>query len=308
MKQINFRKSTILTVFLLFLFFTAAAAGAQDLVVEYLDGFLDLKTSSGWEEVYIGDTIPSGSVLRLDFDSLAELTGGKTIVTLTKEGVYNTGELMKASSSMSSIGLGNLIAGKIGSMIKKSERDQPSAVGGVRAAEVDTGDEIEWISSETTELIETGKNLLAQEKNDSALSVFEEALDFADFEEESEVYFYLGYTYDLLGQTASALRNISYVEADDTYDFYHDLALLKGKLLIETFAYEEALGWPNSYINKNKSNNSARDTVQTAHLLSSFAYSGMGRDSNARSALSESIELDPSSETASAARKLLNQM
>jgi len=301
------KNSHVVWILLVLLVCVSISVSAADLTIEYLDGYLDIKTSSGWEELYTGDSIPDTAVLRLDADSVAELSGPSSDVTLTKEGIYEIRKLLSASSSMASVGLGNLIAGKLGSIVKDNNLE-PSAVGGVRAAEVDTGDDLEWISSETAELIETGKNLLAQNKADEALGIFEEALDFADFDEEPEVYFYLGYTYTVLGSPSSALENLNEVNQDPSYDFYDDLVLLRGQLLIETFDYEEAVSWLEEYQKKNSGSIGSTETIQTAYLLSSFAYSGLGNTTKAKGALNQVISIDSSSDTAEAARKLLGNM
>jgi len=302
-------KSFISLVFILFLLvLTGVSAYSSDLYIDYLDGFLDIKTPGGWEELFIGDEIPSGSIIKLDMDSVAELSSGSSVVTLSKEGTYRIDDLLNESNKMSSAGFGNLIAGKLENMVRESDMQEASAVGGVRAAEVDTGDDLEWISSETEELLETGKNLLSQEKYEEALGVFREALDFSDFDEESEVYFYLGLTYDLMGKPGRAISNLNSAELDSSTDFYHDLAILKGKLLVQTFDYEGALSWLDDYISANKNNMSAEDQVQTARYLSAFAYSGLGEVSKAKETLQETIRTKPNSDTAEAAKSFLNKL
>ena len=119
-------------VFWIFLVLAAGIpllAGAADLTIDYVDGYLDLKTTSGWEELYPGDTVSDTAVVRLDADSIAELSSPSSSLTLTKEGIYEIRKLLSASNNMDSVGLGNLIAGKIGSMVKDKNLE-PSAVGG----------------------------------------------------------------------------------------------------------------------------------------------------------------------------------
>ena len=295
-------------LFVLLLFLVTSLIGAIDLTIEYLEGYIDLKNGSAWDELYMGDLISDTAVIRLDEDSLAELTGRNIKLTISNPGIYKISELLKASENRDSINLGSMLSGKFQSMFKGNSVDVQSDVGGVRAAEVETNTSIDWMSSEAEELILSGKEYLDQNLFEKALALFEEGYDFAvDEDEEAEALFYAGYTYVLMGSMGDAIDSLDMIYDLDPYlEIYNDIFILKGQLLVETFAYDKAVSWFDEYIESDI--NYDEEDRQTIYLLKGISYKELGQISEAKEILQEAINIDNGSEMGKAASSILDMI
>lgn len=182
----------------------------QSLTVEYVDGYLDILDGGSWSEVYIGDTLTPEDTIRLDSDSFAELRGSGLSLTLTEAGTYRITDLLNANAEGAALGLGNMVAGKLAQLLQNEGPQTQSAVGGVRAAEAEAEPKLDWMGSDTAELIEESRAAIAEGRLDSALKLLEEAYDLAlDEQEETEALFYRGYVHALKGETADALEYLT---------------------------------------------------------------------------------------------------
>jgi tetratricopeptide (TPR) repeat protein len=272
-----------------------------DIEIEYLDGYLDVEDGGEWYELLIGDVITDADTIRLDEDSVAELMIPGNKLTLTKPGVYVVADLIKASGENRSLGIASVIGSKIRSIVQEPQKSQ-TAVMGVRGSKSD--DKLEWMSGDTAELLATGKDYLAEGEFADAIEVFEEAYDFADPSEETEVLFYLGFSNAMMGQLRFAVEALESVEPDPSAEFFVDLVLLKGQLLTETFAYEEAIDWLKTYTPDIKDSSA----TQMSYLLLGVSHKGLGNNTQARSSLEEAIKIDSASDAGVAAQGLLNEL
>ncbi len=166
----------------------AAPAFGLNIVVDYLDGYLDIRDDGEWYELSIGEELSERDTIRLDADSVAELSAPGAKLTLTKPGIYVISELLEASVDSRSFGIASMVGGKIAALVRKPDQKQ-TAVMGVRGAKSE--DELEWMSGDAAELLITGKDYLAEGNFLEAVEVLEEAYDFADAIEEDEVLFYM---------------------------------------------------------------------------------------------------------------------
>lgn len=280
----------------------AISASAVDLSIEYLDGYLDIQEGGEWYELAIGETITDSDTVRLDENSVAELSGRGTKLTLTKPGVYVIADLIKASGETRSLGIAGVIGSKIRTIVEEPKQSQ-TAVMGVRGAKSE--DELEWMSGDTAELLKSGKDYLAEGKFEDAAEVFEEAYDFADESEEDEVLFYLGFANALMGELRLAIGSIDDIDPDPSMEFFADLILLKGQLLTETFAYQEAVEWLGEYSDGLANDKSA---AQMGYLLQGISHKGLGNSGNAKLILQKAVELDAASDAGKAAASLLQEL
>ncbi len=272
-----------------------------DISVDYLDGYLDVSEGGQWYGLYIGDVITDADTVRLDKNSVAELSLPGTKLTLTRPGVYVLADLIQASGERRSLGIASVIGSKIKTIVEEPKQTQ-TAVMGVRGAKSET--ELEWMSGDTAELLDAGKKYLAEGNYADAVGVFQEAYDFADPSEETEVSFYLGFTNAMMGQTRLAAEALKNVEPDPSADYFADLVLLKGQLLTETFAYEEAVEWLNTYSPKIKDNSA----MQMSLLLTGIGYKGVGNTAKAKQSLEKAVSLGASSDAGKAAQNLMNEL
>ncbi len=291
----------LLFTFALFVVMVTPPIFGVDIYVDYVDGYLDVKEDGEWYELYIGDVITDVDTIRLEKDSIAELSLPGNTLTLTRPGVYVVSDLVEASGEQRSLGIASVIGSKIRTLVKEPEQGQ-TAVMGVRGSKSES--ELEWMSGDTAELLETGKEHLADGKYAEAVSLFEEAYDFADPSEETEVLFYLGYTNTMMGQLRLAVNALEYVEPDPSTDYFDDLILLKGQLLTETFAYEAAIEWLNEYSPEIKDNTA----VQMSLLLTGVNQKGLGDIAAARESLGKAVAMSASSDAGQVAQSLLSEL
>lgn len=275
---------------------------ALEITVDYLDGYLDIREDGEWYELAIGEEISERDTIRLDADSVAELSTPGAKLTLTKPGVYIVSDLLRASGESKSFGIASMVGGKIASLVREPDQSQ-TAVMGVRGAKSE--DELEWMSGDAAELLESGKELLAEGEFLKAVEVLEEAYDFADAIEEDEILFYLGYANALMGEVRIALQSIQYIQPDSAMEFYVDLILLKGQLLAETFAYEEAIEWLGEY---DPSIATDKTATQMSLLLQGMSHRGMGDSSGARQVLQKAVNLDQTSDAGKAAQGMMAEL
>ena len=281
---------------------------AQTVSIDYIDGFLDVMERGSWVEAYIGDTLTASDSVRLDEDSYAELSGRNLNLTLTSPGIYRISELIAAAGEGNALGVGNLVSGKLSMMLQGGSSQVQSAVGGVRAAEAEAGPKLDWMGSDTAELIKEAKVALGENRFDSALTLLEEAYDLAlDDQEESEALFYLGWTHYQKGETAQALKKLSSVDPDSYSDTYHSHFLITGNILVSTFAYDAAIEWFGKYDPAGAAFQDV-EAPQAIYLLNGLAYKQKGMSTQARQVLQKSLDLNPAGETATAARSLLKEL
>jgi tetratricopeptide (TPR) repeat protein len=300
------KKQITLPVFLIL--FALLPSVAQNVTIDYIDGYLDVMERGSWVEAYIGDTLSASDSVRLDEDSYAELSGRNLNLTLTSPGIYRISELISAAGEGNSLGVGNLVAGKLSLMLQGGSSQVQSAVGGVRASEAVAAPKLDWMGSDTAELIKEAQDALRENRFDSAQALLEEAYDLAlDDQEESEALFYLGWTLYQKGETAEALKRLTTVQPDSYSSTYHSHFLITGNILVSTFAYDEAIAWFNDY---DPSAAAFQDTEaeQAIYLLYGMAFKQKGQSTQAREVLQKSLDLNPSGDTAAAARTLLDEL
>jgi len=289
------------TLICLIIMIAATACFAEDFLVNYIDGILEVNEDGDWYELYIGDELPENAVVRLDDNSYAELNRRNDKIKLSRSGVYELGVLLGARSEVRSSGMGTLISGKFRTLMQEDTSKTQSAVGGVRAAEAETVS-IDWMSSETAELIADGRTALGDGDIEEALTYFTDAYDFAaDSYEEAEALYFMGLAHAIDGDYSSALENLdeAYMESDSEY--YTDYYLLKAQLLVESFAYDETYEFLSDYDASAGSKFPVK--LQEIYFLQAVASNNSGRRGEAESIIRKLIAVEPNSETAKAAKQ-----
>jgi tetratricopeptide (TPR) repeat protein len=154
---------------------------------------------------------------------------------------------------------------------------------------------------DTDKLISIGKVSLSEEKYDRAITIFREAFDVADIEEEGEILFYIGYTQYLKGSFKEALETFSDIEVGMNDSFYNDLVLISAQIHLETFAFDKAISILKPFINTNDDGG-----TDLARYLLGVAYLEKGDKKQGKAYLEEVIRLLPGSALANQAKEVLN--
>lgn len=300
------KRQTILPVFLILI--GVIPLMAQTVTIDYIDGYLDVMERGSWVEAYIGDTLSGSDSVRLDKDSYAELSGRNLNLTLTSPGIYRISELISAAGEGNSLGVGNLVSGKLSLMLQGGSSQVQSAVGGVRASEAVAAPKLDWMGSDTAELIKEAQAALRENRFDSAQALLEEAYDLAlDDQEESEALFYLGWTHYQKGETAQALKRLISANPDSYSDTYHSHFLITGNILVTTFAYDDAIAWFGKYDPAGAAFQDG-EAEQAIYLLNGMAFKQKGQSAQARQVLQKVLDLNADGDTAAAARSLLKEL
>jgi tetratricopeptide (TPR) repeat protein len=277
-----------------------------DFVADYIDGYLDVKAGNNWSEVYIGDSLAPNAMVRLDENSYAEISYGTDIIKLSRPGTYELRKLFGAKSEVASSGMGSLFSGKFKTLIQEDSGKTQTTVGGVRAAEAETVS-IDWMSSETVELIADGKKALQAGNLEDAFSYFKDAYDFAaDAYEEGEALYFIGLAHAMSGNYSEALSNLDMVDAEVDWEYYTDFYILKGQLLVESSAYDEAYTMLSGF--EAPGVNNAPEKMQNLYFLLAVSANNAGEIKAAENALNKLIAIDSNSETAKAAKAYKNKL
>ena len=182
----------------------AAGLHAQ-IVAEYVDGRVEIRTTGPWSELFIGDEVSPDGTLRVFPGGAAELSNGPQKVSIRLPGEYLVEALVGDPVSSPS------------RLISPADQNVRSriATGGVRASEA-VEDNKGLPVSASRSAIERGRALLAEGLIDQARDLFLEAFDFAfSLEEESESAYLVGYSELVLGRSEDALEWFDYVEVQD---------------------------------------------------------------------------------------------
>ena len=292
------RTVTIILVILI----TAIPLVAEDLLVEYVEGTLEVKEGSNWYELYIGDTVPENSVIRLSDSGFAELSTQNVTVTLSDDGTYNTQSLFRSGQKIASWNIGGVVNSKLSKLLGPGQQGE-TAVMGVRGAAADQG-ELTWVE-EGEEFMAKGKKLLAEGLFDEAIVAFKEGADWALTEDErSEYLFYAAYAHSLKGDNALALIMLEDMALSSSSAIFTDYVLLKGKLLIENLAFADALDLFSEYLK----HPDMGETTQVVYFLSAVCQQGLDNKSQAEKFLQDAIKINASSEYGRAAERMMGSL
>jgi tetratricopeptide (TPR) repeat protein len=287
---------------ILLILITAIPLVAEELLVEYVEGTLEIKEGSRWAELYIGDMVPENSVIRLSDNGFTELSTRTVTVTLSHDGIYDTRSLLRTGQKVASWDIGGVVNSKLSKLVSPAQQGE-TAVMGVRGAKADE-DQLTWVE-EGEELMEEGKRLLAEGLFAEAVPVFKEGADWALTEDErSEYLFYAAYAYDLKGDNALALIALEDMALDSDSAIFTDYMLLKGKLLIENLAFADALDLFSQYLEYPDMG----ETTQVVYFLSALCHHGLDDYDQALKFLREAVEIDATSEYGQAAQRMMEKL
>jgi tetratricopeptide (TPR) repeat protein len=283
------------------------AAFAQEVVVAYVDGSLEVRDGSAWYELYIGDAVGESDQIRLGRDAYAELTNGQTTVKLSRPGTYEVASLIQGAGRTASTGVAGMVLNRIGRLTGREEEEDRTVAGGARASEAVNQNAPTWAGGETIdELIVEGTELLNDGAYQDAYYVFQEAYDYAISDAEyARALFYYGYASTLVGRSPQAFELLEEIGPDASTDYYASHVLALGQLLVESFAFGEAVDYLKALA---EDENQAPEDIQSAHLLLGIAYDGLGDVQRARASLRAARAAVPGTRAAEAAERYLAEL
>ncbi len=292
------KKSVILPL-ILGIFSITLSLYAESITVSYVDGILEVKGDNGWSEVYIGDSLSMDALLKLGKDSIAQLEANDVSLTLSSSGIYRVDKLLRESQQMKSWGITSVVGAKISNVLNPKRKPTTAAMG-VRGAKADDDNEVEWVEEED-EYLAKGKSLLEKKEYDRSIQVLQEGLRSADEEIKPQYFFFLGVANVQNGRPYIALKYFNRIKLDPSFDYLDTYVVLKGKLLIESFSFKEALRLFNFYL-KEAPQGSA---IQEVYFLRAVALKNLGDNGGAVSSLKKAYRISPSTEIGKKAERIL---
>jgi tetratricopeptide (TPR) repeat protein len=273
---------------------------AEDFLLVYSEGDVSENENGTWYELFIGDMLSDSSTLKIGPNSMVEIDANGNTLLLNKPGTYKIGELLSQKGKVSAWG-NNPVFKKFLSGDNARSGIQ-TAVMGVRGSATET-DDIEWLSEDSM-IIDEAIVMIEDGNFNDAVNFLTEEMDFA-FDEDLSVYnYYLGYSYYMLGASGRALSFLDKVESDYDTEYYPDFVVLKGSLLLESLAFNDALDLFNEFLR----NDDFSGTAQAVNYLSATALKGLGKDRDAKKKLEITIKMNPSSEIGRSADSLLKNL
>jgi tetratricopeptide (TPR) repeat protein len=265
---------------------------------------LEVQTSSGWNELGIGDKIDVGSKVKISEEGTAEFLIGTTTITISEDGTYSLSELVGKSRQVASWNLGSLVSDKLKKGLSGSQGKDAAAMG-VRATGVEREADIEWLGEEGNEdILLEGIEYLEAERYEDALEAFRDGLALSFEDERQRFLYYIGYTQALQGNAAEALTTFTEVDLDPQSEYYAEYLLLKGRLMIESFAFNRALSMFHYHLNLFPEG----ALSQAVMVLASYCHIGQGEPDKAEEILSKAVDLDPDSDIGLEAERLLQNL
>ncbi|MFP4485198.1 MAG: hypothetical protein ACLFO1_10135 [Spirochaetaceae bacterium] len=275
---------------------------AQEYLVDYVEGLVEVRDGDQWYELFIADTILDSDEIRVSDGAYLELSSGRAAMKITRPGIYAVAGIVSQSQRREQTGLGSLLTNQIGRFSQEEVRTE-STVGGVRASEAAKEDEPTWVGGESVpELIAEAVTMLEAGNYEEAYYIMDEASYYAFGNEKPEADFYLGYTASLVGETQTAFASLEAHEPDPDADYYDSHVLTLADLYVQTFAYEEAESLIEAYLARGEGD---PESAQHAHLLLGMSRQGRGDQRGARTAFQEARDLAPESPAGQVARNFL---
>lgn len=282
----------------MFLLCTILPLSAVDLNIDYLDGKLEFREGRDtWLSLGIGDTIPDGSTIRLSGRGFAELSAGARRVTLTRDGVYESSDLLGNEPEKATFR--QVIGSKFSSLLKRSENTHNTAAA-VRGAEAESDDFISW-EDESADFLLDGIALFEEGDYIGAQEMFEEGSLWETGAIQRECTFRLGVCKQILGDPRGARKTLAsvYPESDDP--FLDEYSITMATLYIESMEYGEADAVLATFLDTDP----RADSAQAAWLLSAYSLEGQGNTSGSRMSLQKAVNLGPQTEIGQAAAEML---
>ncbi len=275
----------------------SAFAFGQDIFASFIDGEAYIQDSGEWYDLFAGDALDSGSIVKLGADTVAEIDAGGKKIVLDKPGVYKIKELLEKSVRNASWGDAAVVKKFITRTNKAASK---TAVMGVRGDEAESSS-VEWLTEDNMVLADA-KELIEEGNYMEALSVLSENRDDAFDEELPEYDFYLGKCYYITGEPGKALAAFSRVDPDPSAEYYPDFVILEGNLFLDSFNFEQALVLFDEYL----SEDSVSETAQAVTFFSAKALNAMGNKEEAGKRLKRASDMNPASEIGKEAQSILN--
>jgi tetratricopeptide (TPR) repeat protein len=280
--------------------FLAVAGSAQNLTAVFVDGDARAQRGSSWVALSTGDVLPSQSVVQLGDRAYLELqySGGR--ITLSHKGTYRLQSVLSSARALGSAGAAKALLQSLSRITSGTPRDRSSA-SGARAAPAEQEDDSPWVTSSAQPFLDSGKAYRRSGQYDRAIAELTRGLEQGDDQTAAEIHFELAAAYRAMGDTRNALKQAAGLQPGETDAWAADFVILEAALLVDTYAFDQAVSWLTQ-----PGNDLSADPERgpTWLFLLGESYQGVGDDARAKAALSRVVQSGPG-DLADAAARLL---
>lgn len=287
----------IVTGLLVLLCFTSSL-GAVDFKIDYLDGNLEYrKSNKAWQQLLIGDLIPNEGSIRLSGNGFAELSAGARKITLAKDGVYNSANLVGGNTK--AVNLRQLIGSKFSSLFNQADTSK-NTVAAVRANRANADDFIAW-EDDSSDYLQEGMTLMNNGDFIGARELFKRGALWESGALQRECLFHHGEVEQILGNPRIARDILTSINPLKTDPFLDEYSVVMATLYIESREYAKADSVLALYLDADPKDEAA----QSAWYLSALSMDAQGNKSGSRNSLRKTVELGPETQIGISAAQLL---
>jgi tetratricopeptide (TPR) repeat protein len=276
-----------------FLFFGAAVLCADNFLITYAEGKVELKQGAAWKAVGTGELLPDTGVVRIGAGAILELRLKNDTLTVYQSGTYTLKNFIQPAKEMKTSRLFASVDTKIKNVSGLGHaRGKSDAAAGVKGDE-EPKDSLSWSTDETPDPIPAGRRLLTEEKYKAAADYFQVLLkNEHDAALEPALNYYLSYAFDRNNESARALKYADKIALKTEDPQYEEMALFKGSLLVRSFSFQKALEVFGPYLAAFPKGDYTQDVL----LLSAYCAKGSGDAVRQKDFLRKAVELDPKSD------------
>ena len=226
-------------IFLTFLlvFLSLFSIYGVPLTASWVDGDVTMKVGSSWQEINTGDTVDSGTVVRVGSDSMAEFTSGSQKVAFSSPGTYNLENLLKTGNVQEQKRSG--VLNQLSRLVDK-QAPRSTVVAGVRGDFEGNSDKTEWAVDENDPqtLADEGQKLLASKKYADAAASFGDAAAQALGDQRDEYRYNQAWCLAMSDNLIAAIKILRPMNASGPYSIPRGILL--ARLSLDTGAPKEA--------------------------------------------------------------------
>lgn len=271
---------------------------AADIAVTYLEGQAQIQKGSGWGDLAIGDKVPQEAVLRLGDASYLELSAGGSTISLNQAGTYSLRDLLSLASKVHSGGTLKAITGSLSRLLNGPAQVQ-TAVMGARGAK--QGEQTEWVESDADVFRIEGLDALDRGDYANAIAQFHQAVAAADPDELPQITYDLAYAYSVSGDTRDSIKTLADVRPTGGESWAGDYALLKAKLMVDTYAFGQEVTW---LTGGGASLAQDAERAQLYYFLLAVGYQGLTDMASEKKTLAKAISIAPDTDIGKAAAQM----
>jgi len=277
-----------------------ASLSAQSLVVDYVDGTVELQTKDhNWTAVDVGAKLSPESVLRVSDAGVAELSQGALKVHIAKDGTYQLSKSLALAKKKPESKIMGLSGGQISMLLGKGNNGVAVANMGARGEAKGDEKDMSWAGDDSGAMDDI-RGLMNKKDWKGALKATNKALS-AQTADSKELLLDKALILSNMGLAAGSLKVLTSADFQPADAQYLAAILLLGSQGIETQDFDLVLNKTAEALQLKPETGISQNLI----LAQALAWKGKGEDSKSKALLGDVINLAPKSATGEEAAKLL---